>query len=310
MVSTATIYAGPRNAFMRRSNSCLTLACGARRLRSAAALFSRPPTEARAFGVRSGMPGRRARQLCRDLVFVGGHFDEYQLAGDAAIRVDDLTPSIERISIDQVFADVAGCTAHPRFAGRDRTDGSGSRPRRAWLADVNPAWRVPSTWPRSHRSWRSRMDWSSSIQKLNASSFTACPSRSCGVGAATSAAAKIGVTTIGQLAESSPQSVERLLGHAVGRKLTALAWQQRSAANPDAPARSAGAQSALGDDGPRSNASSNRRSIISPDRTRRQAPCQIPGWPDCHNTRALRRFALGHALVHAVGTDFCNEGSR
>src|SRR5262245_11841587 len=54
--------------------------------------------EARAFGVRSGMPGRRARQLCPDLVFVGGHFDEYQRLGDAAIGVlSDFTPSIERI---------------------------------------------------------------------------------------------------------------------------------------------------------------------------------------------------------------------
>src|SRR5262245_48526773 len=67
--------------------------------------------EARAFGVRSGMPGRRARQLCPDLVFVGGHFDEYQRLGDAAIAVlSDFTPSIERISIDEAFADVAGCT--------------------------------------------------------------------------------------------------------------------------------------------------------------------------------------------------------
>jgi hypothetical protein len=48
-----------------------------------------------------------------------------------------------------------------------------------------------------------------------------------GVGPATVARlAKIGVTTIGQLAASSPQSVERLLGHAVGRKLTALAWNR------------------------------------------------------------------------------------
>jgi len=87
--------------------------------------------EARAFGVRSGMPGRRARQLCPDLVFVGGHFDEYQRLGDAAIEVlSDFTPSIERISIDEAFADV-------RFAGRDRKDSSGSRARRAWLADVN-----------------------------------------------------------------------------------------------------------------------------------------------------------------------------
>src|SRR5438046_10318694 len=67
--------------------------------------------EARAFGVRSGMPGRRARQLCPDLVFVGGHFSEYQRLGDAAIGIlSDFTPSIERISIDEAFADVAACT--------------------------------------------------------------------------------------------------------------------------------------------------------------------------------------------------------
>src|SRR5438067_13524411 len=57
------------------------------------------------------MPERRARLLCPDLVFVSGHFDEYQRLGDAAIGVvSDFTPSIERISIDEAFADVAGCT--------------------------------------------------------------------------------------------------------------------------------------------------------------------------------------------------------
>src|SRR5215467_5669805 len=30
--------------------------------------------EARAFGVKSGMSGRTARELCRDLIFTGGHF--------------------------------------------------------------------------------------------------------------------------------------------------------------------------------------------------------------------------------------------
>src|SRR5215510_12343422 len=67
--------------------------------------------EARAFGVRSGMPGRRARELCPDIVFVGGHFSEYQRLGDAAIGIlGDYTPEIERISIDEAFADVAGST--------------------------------------------------------------------------------------------------------------------------------------------------------------------------------------------------------
>src|SRR5262245_31487009 len=65
--------------------------------------------EARAFGVRSGMPGRRARELCPDIVFVDGHFSEYQRLGDAAIDVlSAYTPDVERISIDEAFADVAG----------------------------------------------------------------------------------------------------------------------------------------------------------------------------------------------------------
>src|SRR5438034_9033514 len=57
------------------------------------------------------MPGRQACELCPQLIFVGGHFREYQRLGDAAIRVlGDFTPLVERISIDEAFADVAGCT--------------------------------------------------------------------------------------------------------------------------------------------------------------------------------------------------------
>src|SRR5947208_12023862 len=67
--------------------------------------------EAKAFGVHSAMSGRRALELCPHLVFVSGHFSEYQRLGDAAINVlGDFTPLVERISIDEAFADVAGCT--------------------------------------------------------------------------------------------------------------------------------------------------------------------------------------------------------
>src|SRR5688572_4054118 len=67
--------------------------------------------EAKAFGVHSGMSGRRARELCPHLTFVDGHFEEYRRLGDAAIgTLGDFTPLVERISIDEAFADVAGCT--------------------------------------------------------------------------------------------------------------------------------------------------------------------------------------------------------
>src|SRR5215510_10260156 len=65
--------------------------------------------EAKAFGVSGGMSGWTARELCPHLIFVGGHFKDYQRLGDAAIDVmGDFTPLVERISIDEAFADVAG----------------------------------------------------------------------------------------------------------------------------------------------------------------------------------------------------------
>ena len=67
--------------------------------------------EAKSVGVGSGMSGWRARELCPQLIFVSGHFQDYQRLGDAAIDVlNDFTPLVERISIDEAFADVAGCT--------------------------------------------------------------------------------------------------------------------------------------------------------------------------------------------------------
>jgi DNA polymerase IV len=65
--------------------------------------------EARRFGVSAGMPGWRARQLCPGLMFVRGHYREYQRLGDQVIEVlGAFTPVVERISIDEAFLDVAG----------------------------------------------------------------------------------------------------------------------------------------------------------------------------------------------------------
>src|SRR5262252_2350266 len=40
--------------------------------------------EAKSFGISSGMSGWRARELCPQLIFVGGHFQDYQRLGEAA----------------------------------------------------------------------------------------------------------------------------------------------------------------------------------------------------------------------------------
>ena len=69
-----------------------------------------------------------------------------------------------------------------------------------------------------------------------------------GVGPVTRAKlADQGILTIGQLANTPGRSLERLLGHAVGEKLRALAWNRDPREiRTHTRARSAGAQSALG----------------------------------------------------------------
>src|SRR5688572_9404611 len=205
--------------------------------------------EARAFGVRSGMPGRRARQLCPDLVFVGGHFDEYQRLGDAAIAIlSDYTPSIERISIDEAFADVAGCThlfgspAEIARTVRARVRAELGLPISIGVARTKHLAKIASQVAKP--DGLVVVDPETELQFLHELPVALM----WGVGPATQARlAKIGVTTIGQLAKSSPQSVEQLLGHAGGRKLTALAWNRDTRhIETRRRAHSAGAQSALG----------------------------------------------------------------
>ena len=67
---------------------------------------------ARRFVRSQGLWGCRGRELCPQLTFVSGHFKDYQRLGDAAIKVlCDFAPLVERILIDEAFADAAGCGA-------------------------------------------------------------------------------------------------------------------------------------------------------------------------------------------------------
>ena len=63
--------------------------------------------EARTFGVRSAMPGSRARRLCPDLIFVPHRFEVYR-AVSAQIREIFLkwTPLVQPLSLDEAYMDV------------------------------------------------------------------------------------------------------------------------------------------------------------------------------------------------------------
>src|ERR1700730_1297529 len=109
METTATILHADLDAFYASVEQLLDPSLRGRPIAVGGGVVLAASYEARAYGVRSGMAGWRARQLCPGLSFVGGHFREYQRLGDAVISVfDDFTPVVERVSIDEAFLDVAG----------------------------------------------------------------------------------------------------------------------------------------------------------------------------------------------------------
>jgi DNA polymerase-4 len=65
--------------------------------------------EAKAFGVRTPMPGSQARRLCPDAIVVSPRMDAYSGASKAMFEVfRDTTPFVEGLSIDEAFLDVGG----------------------------------------------------------------------------------------------------------------------------------------------------------------------------------------------------------
>src|SRR5205823_13406933 len=109
MATTATILHADLDAFYASVEQLLDPSLLGKPIAVGGGVVLAASYEAKAFGVRGGMPGRKARELCPQLTFVSGHFKDYQQLGDAAIRVlGDFTPLVERTSIDEAFADVAG----------------------------------------------------------------------------------------------------------------------------------------------------------------------------------------------------------
>jgi DNA polymerase-4 len=249
MDATATILHADLDAFYASVEQMLDPSLRGKPIAVGGGVVLAASYEAKAFGVRGGMPGRKARELCPQLIFVGGHFEDYQRLGDAAIKVlGDFTPLVERISIDEAFADVAG-TEH--------LFGPPVEVARAVRLRVRTELRLPISVGVARTKHLAKI----ASQVAKPDGLIVVDPRAeidflhdlpvelmWGVGPATrTRLAEMGVTTIGQLAETSPRSLERLLGRAAAEKFGALAWNRdprRIVTNRRA--HSAGAQSAMG----------------------------------------------------------------
>ena len=205
--------------------------------------------EARSYGVRGGMPGWRARQLCDDLLFVGGHFDRYQQFGDDVVSVfHDFTPRVERVSIDEAFLDVAGAIhlfGEPREIAtsiRRRVRSEIGLPLSIGIARTKHLAKVASQ--------VAKPDGLVAVAPNDESNFLdPLPiGLIWGVGPTTERRLhEAGIYTIGQLAQAGSPILGNLLGEAAGAKLAALSVNidERAVETSRRP-KSIGAQSALG----------------------------------------------------------------
>ncbi|MGB8860240.1 MAG: DNA polymerase IV [Ilumatobacteraceae bacterium] len=205
--------------------------------------------EAKVCGVQGGMSGWRAKQLCPGLVFVRGHFSEYQRLADRVMSIlGDFTPFVQRISIDEAFLDVAG-TVHlfgpPGEIGRQLR------------ARVREEVGLPISVGAAATKHLAKI--ASQVAKPDGL-VVVDPARErefldplpvglvWGIGPVTQQRlADRGIRTIGQLAASPTDSLERFLGRALGGKVGALAANQdHRKVQPNGRAGSVGAQSAFG----------------------------------------------------------------
>ena len=180
--------------------------------------------EARAFGVRSAMGGRRARMLCPQAIVVSPTWSAYVEASRAVAAIfDDMAPVVERLSIDEAFLDVRGL---------ERISGSpvqiAARLRREVREQVGLPISVGVASTKSlakMASAESKPDGLLVVPSGGEQEFLdPLPvERLWGVGPAT--AVKLhdrGLTHVGQLARMDELTLMALLGRSLGRKLHGL----------------------------------------------------------------------------------------
>ena len=181
--------------------------------------------EAKAYGVRTAMPGGRARRLCPQAIVVAPRMSAYSEASKAVYEVfEDTAPLVEGMSIDEAFLDVRGVR---------RLSGTPAEVAVKLRTDVRERVGLPITVGIARTKFLAKV--ASAVAKPDcllmvrpgrelAFLHPLAVERLWGVGPVTAAKLRDrGITTVGQVACLSEATLVSLLGRAAGRHLHALA---------------------------------------------------------------------------------------
>ncbi|HAF49242.1 MAG TPA: DNA polymerase IV [Anaerolineaceae bacterium] len=173
---------------------------------------------ARMFGVHSAMPMSRAKQLCPDLIVVSSRHGNYSEVSKKVMKIIEITPFIEKISIDEAFIDVTGIGEPIEKVAQDlqhKINTQCQLPISIGGATNKLVAKIANDWGKSQKRSTEPPNTITIIPPGDEAKFLApLPVQSLwGIGPKTAEKlAAIGITTIGGLAETSPASLEALLG--------------------------------------------------------------------------------------------------
>jgi DNA polymerase-4 len=181
--------------------------------------------EAKAHGVRTAMGGRRARRLCPEAIVVPPRMSAYSEASKAVFRVfEDTTPLVEGLSIDEAFLDVRGL---------ERLSGTPTEIAARLRRDVRERVGLPITVGVARTKFLAKV--ASGVAKPDGL-LVVPPDRELaflhplpverlwGVGPVTAERLRrLGIASVGEVAEFPEAALVTVLGRAAGRHLHALA---------------------------------------------------------------------------------------
>ena len=207
--------------------------------------------EARAFGVRSGMPSGQAQRLAPRATFVDPDFDAYSAVSKAIVAVfGSVSSVVESASIDEAFLDITGAV---RMFGSPSAIGHYVRAVVSDEQQITCSVGIgPSKFVAKVGSRQAKPDGLVEVTREQVAGFLhPLPVQAMwGVGHATAQKLNgLGIFSVGDLAHTPVPALRRAFGPHLGGVLHHLAWgrdgRQVVASEPE---RSVGSQETLGDD--------------------------------------------------------------